>query len=474
MPAYISPISNESLSILCKSLMDNNHIDQGDFEFYSVKRGLRNQDGSGVMAGLTRVCSVDGYYIADGEKQPKEGRLIYRGVNVEDIINDCIKEDRFGFEEVVWLLLFGSLPTKERLEQFCNTLSQCRVLPENFVEDVLMKVPSPNIMNKLAQSVLALYCYDETPDDNSIPNVLRQSIQLVAQIPIIMAYAYQVKRKNFYHESLYIHQTKPDHRTAEVILRALRSDRKFTDKEAKLLDRCLILHAEHGGGNNSTFATRVLTSAETDTYSAIGAGIGSLKGNKHGGANLKVAEMVEDFKANVKDITDPGQVADHIAKIVKKEAGDRSGLVYGMGHAVYTISDPRAVILKNEAKKYLPEAPQFADELRLLELIEELTPQIFEKLKGSNKKICANVDLYSGLVYKMLRIPMDLFTPLFTAARIPGWCAHRIEEIITGGRIIRPAYKSLFMPMEYVSINDRTEDIVVKAKKHGPRGNGYL
>ena len=218
----------------------------------------------------------------------------------------------------------------------------------------------------------------------------------------------------------------------------------------------------------------MLTSAETDTYSAIGAGIGSLKGNKHGGANLKVAEMVEDFKANVKDITDPGQVADHIAKTVKKEAGDRSGLVYGMGHAVYTISDPRAVILKNEAKKYLPEAPQFADELRLLELIEELTPQIFEKLKGSNKKICANVDLYSGLVYKMLRIPMDLFTPLFTAARIPGWCAHRIEEIITGGRIIRPAYKSLFMPMEYVSINDRTEDIVVKAKKHGPRGNGYL
>ncbi|NLX78491.1 MAG: citrate synthase [Clostridiales bacterium] len=474
MHSYISPISNESLSILCKSLMDNNHIDQDDFEFYNVKRGLRNQDGSGVMAGLTRICSVDGYYIADGEKQPKEGRLIYRGINVEEIVEDCVKNDRFGFEEVVWLLLFGSLPTKERLDHFCETLSKCRELPANFVEDVIMKLPSPNIMNKLAHSVLALYPYDETPDDNSIPNVLRQSIQLVAQIPIIMSYAYQVKRKNYYHESMYIHQVKPEHRTAEVILRAIRSKKQFTDKEAKLLDRCLILHAEHGGGNNSTFATRVLTSAETDTYSAISAGIGSLKGHKHGGANLKVAEMVEDIKEHVSDITDPGQVADYITKIVKKEAGDRSGLVYGMGHAVYTYSDPRAVILKEEAKKYLPEAPEFEDELRLLELIEELTPEIFKKLKGSNKVICANVDLYSGLVYKMLRIPKDLFTPLFTVARLPGWCAHRIEEIITGGRIIRPAYKSLFESMDYIPLNERQEDIVVKAKKHGPKSNSFL
>lgn len=465
MGDYASPISNESLSILCETLKNNNYINPDDYEHYSVKRGLRNPDGTGVMAGLTRICNVDGYYIHDGERIAKEGRLIYRGVNMTDIVEGCKKENRFGFEEVVWLLLFGSLPSNDRLSQFRETLAECRELPEGFVEDMIMKAVSPNVMNKLARCVLALYSYDEMPDDNSLENVLRQSIQLIAQLPIIMAYAYQVKRKNYYHKSMYIHQISPEHSTAEVILNSIRSDKSFTDKEAKLLDLCLILHAEHGGGNNSTFATRVLTSSETDTYSAIAAGIGSLKGHRHGGANLKVANMVTDIKNHVSDITSESQVADYIAKIVRKKAGDGSGLVYGMGHAVYTISDPRAVVLKNQLLENIGNSPELEDEFVLLSLIEKLTPDIFAHYKNSSKRICANVDLYSGLVYKMLKIPEDLLTPLFTVARISGWSAHRLEEIMTGGRIIRPAYKSLSLPLEYVPISQRIEDIAVRAKK---------
>ena len=319
---------------------------------------------------------------------------------------------------------------------------------------MIMKAPSPNVMNKLERSVLSLYSYDSNPDDLSIENVLRQSIQLIAQLPTIMTYAYQVKRRYYLKESMYLHPLKAGLTTAETILYNTRSNMEFTDEEAKLLDLCLILHAEHGGGNNSAFATRVLTSSGTDTYAAISAGIGSLKGPRHGGANLKVAEMLNYLRADVKDITNEGQIADFLKKIINKEAGDRSGLVYGMGHAVYTLSDPRQIILKREALK-LAEKKGYADEFQALDLIEKLTPEIFASEKNNNKKICANVDLYSGLIYEMLGIPVDLYTPLFAVARVAGWSAHRIEELITGNRVIRPAYKNVAVPKEYAPIDER-------------------
>jgi citrate synthase len=455
MSTYISPISNDDLTSLCEELGKNNTINIPDFERYNVKRGLRNADGTGVMAGLTRICSVEGYYISDGERVPKEGKLIYRGIDMVDIVNGCQSEDRFGFEEVAWLLLFGSMPTKSQLEFFRNLLAECRELPEDFIEDMIMKAPSPDIMNKLARSVMALYSYDKNPDDTSIENVLRQSIQLIAQLPTIMAYAYQVKRRHYYHKSMYLHPLKLQHCTAETVLNSIRSDRKFTVSEARLLDLCLILHAEHGGGNNSTFATRVLTSSGTDTYSAIAAGIGSLKGPKHGGANIKVTQMIELMREEITDITDEGQVTDYLVKLLKKQAGDHSGLVYGMGHAVYMLSDPRAQILKANAGKFAQEQG-YADEFKLLELIEKLTSHAFYTAKGEKKHICANVDLYSGLVYQMLKIPEDLFTPMFTVARVSGWAAHRLEELITGGKIIRPAYKSVSLPREYVPLAERS------------------
>ena len=449
-------IQNEAISLLCEGLRDNNYINISDYAKYGVKRGLRNADGTGVMAGITKICSVEGYYIDDGEKVPKYGNLYYRGYNINDLVAGCSAENRFGFEEVIWVLLFGTLPTASQLERFNGVLSQMRELPDNFTEDMIMKAPSPNIMNKIARGVLALYSYDDNPDDNSIENVLNQSLRLIAQLPSIMAYAYQVKRRHYYHKSMYIHPPKATHHTAEVILNSIRSDKTFTDAEAKLLDVCLMLHAEHGGGNNSTFATRVLSSSGTDTYAAIAAGIGSLKGPKHGGANHKVAEMIDSFREGCTDITDENQVADHLRKIMRKEAGDRSGLVYGMGHAVYTLSDPRAVILKDRASEFAM-GTEFENEFRLLNLIEKLTPELFTDVTGKSKTICANVDLYSGLVYKMLRIPEDLYTPLFATARMAGWCAHRIEELFTGSRIIRPAYKSLSSHTEYTPIADRAE-----------------
>lgn len=465
--SYISPISGDALSVLCDELNKDYKIKSSDFERFGVKRGLRNADGTGVMAGLTKICSVDGYYIEDGERIPRDGRLIYRGIDVVDIVEGCRAESRFGFEEVAWLLLFGSLPSKNQLDSFSTILAQCRELPEDFIEDMIMKAPSPDIMNKLGRSVLALYSYDENPDDTSLKNVLRQSIQLISQLPMIMSYAYQVKRRHYYQKSMYIHPMKPHYGTAETVLNAIRSDRKFTVQEARLLDICLVLHAEHGGGNNSTFATRVLTSSGTDTYSAIAAGIGSLKGPKHGGANIKVAEMVAKMKEEVKNPTDEGQVADYLVKLINKEAGDHSGLVYGLGHAVYTISDPRAIILKQAAADFVQEKG-YADEFRMLELIETLTPEIFYKTKGDKKKICANVDLYSGLVYKMLNIPEDLYTPLFTIARVAGWAAHRIEELQTGGRIIRPAYKSVSLPKEYLPVDQREDSFCVDSCEYIP------
>ena len=457
MHSYIKPVSEGEFSSLCDQLKEYSAIKPEYFDRFDVKRGLRNRDGSGVMAGLTKVCSVEGYHIEDGERKPVEGKLVYRGININDIVDGCIKENRFGYEETAWLLLFGQLPTHEQLKRFNEILGECRELPEDFIEDMIMKAPSPNIMNKLERSVLSLYSYDDNPDDISIENVLRQSVQLIAQLPTIMTYAYQVKRRYYLKKSMYLHPVKPELSTAETILYNTRSNRKFTDEEAKLLDICMILHAEHGGGNNSAFATRVLSSSGTDTYAAISAGIGALKGPRHGGANLKVAEMMKYLKESVADITDEGQVADFLKKLINREAGDKTGLVYGMGHAVYTLSDPRQIILKREAEK-LADEKGFGDEFRALDLIERLTPEIFAEEKHNNKKICANVDLYSGLIYQMLGIPEDLYTPLFAIARVAGWSAHRIEELISGNRVIRPAYKNMTVPKEYCSINEREKD----------------
>lgn len=452
----MAALPHDLMSKLCVSLEKNDSIPVSNYDRYNVKRGLRNSDGTGVMAGLTKVCSVEGYYIEDGEKLPREGRLTYRGVDVRSIVSGCREEKRFGYEECIWLLLFGSLPTAENLNRFCELLSLARELPKNFIEDIIMRSPSPDVMNQLGRCVLALYAYDENADDTSIENVLWQSIRLIAQMPLLMSYNYQVKRRNYYRRSMYIHPVEPEQRTAEVILNSIRHDKQFTAREAELLDLCLMVHADHGGGNNSAFATRVLSSSGTDTYSAIAAGIGALKGPKHGGANLKVIQMLEYMKNDIRDCGDDEEIADFLKRVVRREAGDGSGLIYGMGHAVYTLSDPRAIILKREAEDFCP-GTGFEDDLKLLEAVERLTPGVFAAEKGSAKKICANVDLYSGLIYRMLRIPVDLYTPLFTVARTAGWCAHRIEEIMTSGRIIRPAYKSLALPQDYIPLESRTQ-----------------
>lgn len=452
--SYISPISMEALSSLCSELDKNNSIKPVDYEKYQVKRGLRNSDGTGVMAGLTRICSVEGYYIIDGEKVPKEGKLSYRGYDINDIVNSVVADDRFGFEEVVWLLLFGDLPTESQLISLREVLAECRFLPDEFIEDAIMKNASQDIMNKMARCVMMLYSFDENPDDISIPNVLRQSLQLIAQLPNIMNSAYQVKRRAFYNKTMFLHPIKKEHSTAECILYQLRGNKEFTREEAKLLDICLMLHADHGGGNNSTFSTRVLTSSGTDTYSAITAGFGSLKGPRHGGANLRASNQMHEIMQNVADSTDRAQVKDYLAKIIKGEAGDGTGLIYGMGHAVYTKSDPRALILKESARKLAFEKG-FEKEFKTLENIETLTPEVFAEVKGVEKIISANVDLYSGLVYKVLGIPEDLYTPLFATARIAGWCAHRLEELTSNGKIIRPAYKSVSVPRDFKTLEMR-------------------
>ncbi len=458
MPKYVSPISDSALKTLCGQLEIKNRIELDDYWKYGVKRGLRNTDGTGVMAGLTKICSVEGYYIDDGEKVPKDGVLKYRGYNLNSFVDACDKENRFGFEEVAWLLLFGSLPTEKQLKNFRDILSECRELPTEFIDDMIMKNPSKDVMNKMARCVLALYSLDDNPDDLSIDNVLKQSIHLIAQLPIIMCYAYQIKRRIFYGKTMFLHPINPEYDTAQTILNAIRPDRFFTFDEAKLLDTCLMIHAEHGGGNNSTFTSRVLTSTGTDTYSTIAAAIGSLKGPRHGGANMKVCEMMDYLENDVNDITDEGQVADFLTRVIRKQAGDHSGLIYGMGHAVYTKSDPRAVILKKKATEYA-EKSGYSDYLKALELIERLTPEIFKREKGETKRICANVDLYSGLVYKILGIPEDIYTPLFAVARVAGWSAHRIEELMTSKKIMRPGYKSVALPHRYINISNRTEDL---------------
>lgn len=444
----------DQIEELNNTLLESNTIPQEYFSLFNIKRGLRNPDGTGVMAGLTKVCSVEGYYIDDGEKTAKEGKLYYRGYSLNKLVDACVNENRFGFEEVVYLLLFGQLPNENQLKRFTDVLGLSRELPEDFTEDMIMKAPSADIMNKMARSVLALYSYDMNPDSIEIKNVLRQSIQLIAQLPVIMAYAYQVKRRAFYHKSMYLHPLHPELSTAESILRSIRSDKKYTDDEAKLLDIAMILHADHGGGNNSTFSTRVLTSSGTDTFAAISAGIGALKGPRHGGANIKVSQMVDYMKECVDDPTDEAKVKDYLAAVLRKEKGDGSGLIYGMGHAVYTLSDPRAKILSAKAYEH-SKGTDFEKDYLYLSAIEKYTPEVFAEVKGVEKVMCANVDLYSGLVYKILRVPQDLFTPLFTCARVAGWSAHRIEELLTGGRIIRPAYKNVGEKMIYIPISER-------------------
>ena len=442
------------MSSLCKEFKKNNHIDPADFERYHVKRGLRNEDGTGVMAGLTRVCSVHGYIIDDGERQPVPGRLRYRGIDVSDIVENCRLEHRSGFEETAFLLLFGFLPDRKTLQDFSRVLAGRRELPHEFTEDMIFKAPSKNIMNKLGRAVLALYSYDDNPDDTSLANLLRQSFDLIARFPILIANAYSCKRHYFDGESLVLHNPNKDLSVAENFLYMIRPNNKYTPLEAEILDLALILQAEHGGGNNSAFTVHVLSSTGTDTYSAISAAVGSLKGPKHGGANAKMLAQMTEIKKNVKDWTDENEVLAYLKKILRKEAGDGRGLIYGMGHAVYTISDPRTVILKDRAKE-LADVTGNAKEFQLYDLVQRLAPRAFREEKGLEKEICANVDFYSGFVFQMMGLPEDLYTPLFAMSRIVGWCAHRIEEVMTSNKIIRPAYKTLARRIPYTPIDQR-------------------
>lgn len=444
---------SQELKDWCGMLERNTQIPAEKYDNYKVKRGLRNSDGTGVLAGLTNIGNVHGYLISEDDRIPDIGSLSYRGISVADIVADCEAENRFGYEEVCYLLLFGKLPSRHELDVFCQAIADMRPLPFGFREDMIMKSPSPDIMNKLARSVLSLYSYDKNPDSTDLYNLIRQSLLLLARVPSMVAYAYQTKRHYYDGKSMYIHSPNPELLSAQNFLYMIRSDNHFTDFEAKVLDIAFIVHAEHGGGNNSAFTTHVVSSSGSDTYSAIGAAVCSLKGPKHGGANARVMGMIDDFKANVSDITNSELVRSHIAKILRKEAYDKSGLVYGMGHAIYTVSDPRAVILKRYAEKLALQTGN-EEEFKLYTLIEELTPEVFAEIKGA-KPMCANVDLYSGFVYKMLNIPPELYTPIFAIARMVGWCAHRIEEALYGGRIIRPAYKSVTKNKPYIPFSER-------------------
>ena len=444
------------LAELLDSYKDEYSIPPQAFENYRVKRGLREVDGTGVMAGITKIGNAHGYIISEGERLPVNGVLHYRGYDVADFITNIATENRYGFEECAYLLFFGELPTQKQLDRFDALLDAYRFLPPRFTEDILMKAPSRSIMNKISQGVLALYAYDEDPDNTSFENMLRQSMELLARLPIIAAQSYSVYRNAFCGASLTIHNPENQLTTAQNFLHILRPDGSYTEKEAHLLDLCLILQAEHGGGNNSAFSCRVLSSSGTDTYSAVSAALGSLKGPKHGGANIKVQEMFDCIKENVKNTGDEGEVADFLRKILAKEAYDRSGLVYGMGHAIYTVSDPRAVMLKKYAAD-LAEERGYADDFELLNTIERLTPELFNEARGFEKPMCANVDLYSGLVYRMLDIPTEMYTPLFAIARVAGWCAHRMEEVMTGKKIIRPAYKCIMKDKKYIPIVKRRE-----------------
>lgn len=432
----------------------NSLIDPELYDLYKVKRGLRNSNGTGVLVGLTKVGSVVGYDLIDDKKVAREGKLYYRGIDVESIVKGFQDDKRMGFEETSYLLLFGELPNKQELLEFNELLAQMRCLPKHFTENMILKIPSSNIMNKLQRSVLVLYSHDENPEDLSINNILSQSLNLIAKFPTIISYGYQAKSHYFYDNSLFIHSPRKDLSTAENILHMIRPDSSYTKTEAEILDLSLVLHAEHGGGNNSAFATHVVSSSGTDTYSAISTAVGSLKGPKHGGANLKVQEMIDSIKKNVPNWTNKTDLTDYLVKILKKDAFDKTGLIYGMGHAVYTLSDPRAVLLKNKAKELAKEKNRL-DEYELYTNIEEISKEIYRRLKGKDAVISANVDMYSGFVYELLNIPKDLYTALFATSRISGWCAHRIEQIISDKKIMRPAYKSIDENIEYINIASR-------------------
>ena len=453
----LNEFKNEQQSFInemCKKLYKNNEIDSSYYQKYDVKRGLRNSNGTGVLVGLTQIGDVQGYEVENGVKIPVDGKLLYRGIDVEDIVKSCLKEKRYGYEETSYLLLFGELPNKEQLKMYNQILGENRDVPNNFTKDMILTAPSKNIMNKLARSVLALYSYDPNPDDISIENVLIQSINLIARFPALISYGYQAKIRYYDNASLHLHYPSSELSTAENILHLIRPNSEYTKLEAVLLDLALILHAEHGGGNNSAFTTHVVSSSGTDTYSAIASAVCSLKGPKHGGANTVVLEMIKDLKENVDDYTDQSKVEEYLVKVIKGEAFDRTGLVYGMGHAVYTKSDPRAVMLKDWAKK-LAEEKGMQEEFMLYDFIEKRSLDLLYEIKGIDKPICANVDLYSGFVYSALNIPMELCTPIFAASRISGWCAHRIEELVAGGRIMRPAYKHVKEHIPYIPIENR-------------------
>ena len=440
-----------NLSKLC---LDNSSIDPSLYGKYDVKRGLRDINGKGVLTGLTEIAEVRSYITVDSEMIPCEGKLFYRGLDIEDIVNGFVSEKRFGFEETTYLLLFGKLPTKEELDSFNALLGHYRSLPTSFVRDIIMKAPSHDMMNTLARSVLTLYSYDDAADDISIPNVLRQCLQLIALFPQLSVYGYQAYKHYHDGQSLFIHSPDPNLSTAENILHLLRPDSKYTELEARILDIALVIHADHGGGNNSTFTTHVVSSSGTDTYSTIAASLGSLKGPKHGGANIKVIQMFDDMMEHVSDWTDEDEIKAYLSDLLNKKAFDKAGLIYGMGHAVYSISDPRARIFKGYVEK-LSKAKGLDKEFALYSAVERLAPEVIAKERQIYNGGSANVDFYSGFVYRMLGLPMELYTPIFAIARISGWSAHRIEELINAGKIIRPAYKNVAKHIDYVPMSDR-------------------
>jgi len=447
-------MDKQTLQRFCETIVRADVIDNELYRKYDVKRGLRDISGKGVLAGLTEIAEIRGTESVGGEVRPIEGKLIYRGIDIVDIVNGFVGEERFGFEETVYLLLFGVLPNISQLLEFEDVLSSIRGLPHGFVRDMIMKSSSRDVMNAMSRCVLALYSYDDNPEDTSLENVLRQSLSLIANFSLIAVYSYSAMSYYHHNKSLIIHKPVKELSLAQNILHMLRPDNVFTKLEASLLDMALVLHAEHGGGNNSTFTNHVVSSSGTDTYAAVAASLGSLKGPKHGGANIKVVQMMDDVKANVGDWKDEDEIASYLTKIVNKEVFDKLGLLYGIGHAVYSLSDPRAVIFKGYVGD-LAKDKGYSEEYDLYARVERIAPAVVAKHRRMYKGISANVDFYSGFVYRMLDIPPELFTPLFAVARIAGWSAHRMEEIVNGGKIIRPAYKSVAEERRYIPLSER-------------------
>ena len=453
MTAYTTKVTSEE-EALTQICLENSRIDASLYGKYDVKRGLRDINGKGVLAGLTKISNIQAYKTVDGSSVPCEGELYYRGINIYDLTDGFLNDKRLGFEESAYLLLFGSLPTTQQLEEFTALLSARRSLPRNFVRDVIMKAPSKDMMNTLSRSVLTLYSYDKNPEDISLENVLRQCIHLISVFPMLSVYGYHAHQHYNKGKSLYIHHPSGNLSTAENILRMLRPNKKYTQLEATILDLALVLHMEHGGGNNSTFTTHVVSSSGTDTYSVIAAALGSLKGPKHGGANIKVVGMISDLKKHVQDWSDEEEVANYLIKLLHKEAFDKRGLIYGMGHAVYSISDPRAQIFKRFVEQLAKEKGREKD-YNLYAMLEELAPKVIAQERHIYKGVSANVDFYSGFVYSMLDLPTELYTPMFAIARIVGWSAHRMEELINTDKIIRPAYMNVLDEQPYVPLQER-------------------